>query len=64
MTMFASPILTKLFNTEPEEINFTRVIGALIMVFGLLMTEIEFFKIISKIFTINLKFKKEAEDSL
>ena len=58
MTMFASPVLTRFFNTQPEEINFTRVVGALIMVLGLLMTEIEFFKIIVRIFRNRTKINK------
>ena len=51
MTMFASPFLARLFDVEAEEITGMRVTGAVIMVFGLLMTEPDFFKFVSKLFS-------------
>ena len=51
VTMFASPFLARLFDVEAEEITGMRVTGAVIMVFGLLMTEPDFFKFVSKLFS-------------
>ncbi|MBO5564269.1 MAG: DMT family transporter [Lachnospiraceae bacterium] len=41
MTMLFSPILARIFNTQPEVITPLRLLGALVMVFGILISDRE-----------------------
>ena len=41
MTMFASPVLARVFHTEPETITPLRVLGAFVMVLGILLSDRE-----------------------
>ncbi len=49
MLMAVSPVLTAYLGTEPENITPLKVLGAFVMVFGILITEPEFVKLLVKL---------------
>ncbi len=49
MTLFISPLLASRFGVEAEEITFVKVVGSVVLIFGLLMVEPEFIKLVRRI---------------
>ena len=50
MTMAVSPLLTRFLGTKPEIITWPKVIGGVVMVLGIMMTEPQFFAAIRRFF--------------
>ena len=51
MTMAASPIIARFIGTKPEIITLPNIIGGVVMVLGIMMTEPQFFALIRRMFT-------------
>ena len=49
MTLFLAPFLANRFGVEADEITFVKVVGSIVLIFGLLMIEPEFIKLVRRI---------------